>query len=80
MSMPASVFAAIVGFHGPGRMAAMTLSFFVCARMAWEKETLLLVSSRAKSRRSTCLVLLHCAVSRKETDLGQGELESVLLR
>ena len=38
--MPAKVLAAMVGFHGPGSMAAMTCRRSVLARIAWENETL----------------------------------------
>ena len=34
-SMVASCFAASAGFHGPGRMAAITFSFSVAASNAW---------------------------------------------
>ncbi|MND34009.1 hypothetical protein D3C80_246110 [compost metagenome] len=34
-SMVASCLAASAGFHGPGRMAAITLSFSVAASSAW---------------------------------------------
>jgi len=38
-SMVANCLAARVGFHGPGRIAAITFSLVVAASKAWENDT-----------------------------------------